>query len=72
MRCLQAFKHRVLEGHSYRTPLTSIFDSVLIAEEMVTIKGHNSHHNIMSRLAAVAKVTYQSDRNKGKDDTYPV
>ena len=28
VRCLQAYKHRVLEGCSYRTPSTSVFDSV--------------------------------------------
>ena len=70
MRCLQAYKHRVLEGHSHRTPSMSVLNSVLIVEEKVTIKGHDSHHNTISRLATFAKVTYQSDRNKGKDNTY--
>ena len=70
VRCLQAYKHHmhVLEGHSYKTPSTSVFDSERIAEEKVMIEGHYSHH--MSRLAAFVKVTYQSDRNKGKDNTY--
>ena len=70
MRCLQTYKHHVLEGHSYRTPSTSIFNSVWISEEKVTIEGHDSHHNTMSRLATFAKVTYRSDRNKGKDNKY--
>ena len=62
MRCLQAYKYCVLEGRSYKTPLTSVFDSALITEEKpVTIKGHDSHHNTMSRLVAFAKVTYHSD-----------
>ena len=62
MKCLQAYKYCVLEGHSYKTPSTSVFDSVLIAEEKpVTIEGHDSHHNTMSRLVAFAKVTYHSD-----------
>ena len=54
----------------YRTPSTSVFDSVLIVEEKVTIEGHYSHHNTISRLATFAKVTYQSGRNKSKDNTY--
>ena len=62
MRCLQAYKYCVLEGRSYKTPSTSVFDSVLIAEEkQVMIEGHDSHHNTMSRLVAFAKVTYHSD-----------
>ena len=70
VRCLQAYKHRVLESHSYRTSSMSAFNSVLIVEEKVTIKGHDSHHNTISRLATFAKVTYQSGRNKSKDNTY--
>ena len=34
------------------------------------IKGHDSYHNTLSRLAAFAKVTYRSDGNKGKYNTY--
>ena len=56
MRCLQAYKYCVLEGCSYKTPSTSVFDSVLIAEEKpVTIEGHDSHHNTMSRLVTLQK-----------------
>ena len=70
VRCLQAYKHRVLEGCSYETPSTSVFDSVLIVEEMVTIESQDSHHNTISRLATFAKITYQSNRNNAKDNTY--
>ena len=53
---LQAYKHRILEDHSYRIPSTSVFDPVWIAEEKVMIKDHDDHHNTMSRLANFAKI----------------
>ena len=58
--CLQAYKHRVLEGCSYKTPSTSVFDSVLNVEEKVTIEVQDSHHNTISRLATFAQITYRS------------
>ena len=44
--------------------------TVQITEEKVMIKGHDSHHSSLSRLGSFAKLTYQSDRNKGKDNIY--
>ena len=58
VKCLQAYKHRVLEGPSYK-PLQLVY--LTLYESLK--KGHDSHHNTLSRLAAFAKLTYRSDRN---------